>query len=76
MSEVLYKYIGDGGYVVGIPARDILVSETDYHETAEANSKTPSPCYVKVSTPVQDARTVKVAKGKDAEPVVEQAGQN
>lgn len=61
--EVLYKYIGDGAFVNGLPARDIMVSETEYHETAEANSKTPSPCYERIEA------KVKIAKAKDNEGV-------
>ena len=62
--EVLYKYIGEGAYVVDIPARDILTSETKYHEGCEANSKTSLPCYVKV-----EARAAKVHKAKAADVV-------
>ena len=62
--EVLYKYIGEGAYVVGLPARDILTSEAEYHDDCEANSKTPLPCYVKV-----EAKAVKVHKTKAADVV-------
>ncbi len=55
--EVLYKYNG-AGIVSGLPARDILADETEYHEIAEENSKTGYPCYVKVKAP-------KVAKAAD-----------
>jgi len=63
--EVLYKYIGEGAYVVDLPARDILASETKYHAGCEANSKTTLPCYVKV-----EAKAVKVHKTKTADVVV------
>ena len=62
--EVLYKYIGEGAYVVGLPARDILASEAEYHEGCEANSKTSLPCYVKVEA--KAAKVHKVAKVADA----------
>ena len=68
--EVLYKYIGEGAYVVDIPARDILASETKYHEGCEANSKTTLPCYVKVEA-TKAAKVHKVAKVADVTEVAE-----
>ena len=59
MSEVLYKYTG-AGHVVDLPARDILVSETEYHEMVEANMRNSSlPCWVKVEKPKAKATTAK-----------------
>lgn len=63
--EVLYRYIGEGAYVVDLPARDILASETKYHEGCEANSKTTLPCYVKV-----EAKAAKVHKAAKVADVV------
>ncbi len=52
MSEVLYKYIGNGAFVVDVPARDILASETEHHMLVEANLNNSSlPCWVKVEKP-------------------------
>jgi len=62
--EVLYRYVGEGAYVVGLPARDILVSEVEYHDDCDANSKTPSPCYVKVEA-IKAAKVTKAAKVAD-----------
>ena len=63
--EVLYRYIGEGACVVGLPARDILANEAEYHDDCEANSKTTLPCYVKV-----EAKAAKVHKTKVADVVV------
>lgn len=49
MSEVKYKYIGNGGFVVGVPARDILDNEKEYHATVKLNIKNSSlPCWFEV----------------------------
>lgn len=51
MSEVLYKYTG-AGIVNGLPARDILASETEYHADVKLNMKNSSqPCWVEVEKP-------------------------
>lgn len=59
--EVLYKYIGNGAFVVGLPARDILVSETEYHELCEANSKGTLPCWIKVEAATKASKRAKEA---------------
>lgn len=49
---MIYKYIGGGAFVVGLPARDItfadLEEHPDWREMLDANAQTPSPCYEKV----------------------------
>lgn len=49
---MIYQYIGDGAFVVGLPARDItfadLEENPDWQKAIEANLKTPTPCYEKV----------------------------
>jgi hypothetical protein len=46
-NRVKYRYIGDGAYVVGVPARDIREEESaEYEEAIEANMENaPNPCY-------------------------------
>ena len=51
MSEVKYKYIGNGGFVVGVPTRDILDNEKEYHATVKLNMKTTLPCWAEVDEP-------------------------
>mgnify|MGYP006370881519 CR=1 FL=1 len=74
--EVLYRYIGEGAYVVDLPARDILASETKYHEGCEANSKTTLPCYVKVEAKAAKAHKTKEVKesvNDSSDPLTSQA---
>ena len=66
--EVLYKYTG-AGFVVGLPSRDILADETEFHADCEANSKTTLPCYVKVEA-ARAATSKKVTREAAAEEAV------
>lgn len=46
MNKIKYKYIGNGAFVVGLPARDIREDEAaEFEELIEANMETPNPCY-------------------------------
>lgn len=49
---MIYQYIGEEAFVVGLPARDItfadLEENPDWRAMIEANLQTPSPCYKKV----------------------------
>lgn len=57
-NRIKFKYIGEGAYVVGVPARDIREEEAaEWEDTIKANMETPDPCY----------REVKHAESKPAE---------
>lgn len=45
-NRIKYRYIGDGAFVVGVPARDIREEEAaEFEEIIIANLETPNPCY-------------------------------
>lgn len=45
-NRIKYKYIGEGAFVVGLPARDIREEEAaEFDELVEANMETPNPVY-------------------------------
>lgn len=47
--SIKYVYIGEGAFVVGVPARDLTDDdEPEALVIAEENSRTANPCYVAV----------------------------
>ncbi len=45
LDVIKYRFVGNGRYVPGIPARDILEEETKYHAMVEANIASKHPVY-------------------------------
>lgn len=71
-NRVKYRYIGEGAFVVGLPARDIREEETaEFEELVEANMQTSNPCYRLVGE-----RTHHKAQASDAKPPPEDKQRN